>query len=226
MSRRLLFPVVLSAVFAASCGHHTANVAPVASPAPAPSSPALAVQRLGWCWNNRDYETNRTVFTDDFRFAFAAGDSAGNPYAGSAWTREDELAAAYHLFIGDGTSPPAKSITLHLDRNLIALNDPRPRKQARWHKTIRTHIDLSIEVDHGDGATEVNWVQGFASFYLVRGDSATMPTDLTIGGWRPDSTQWFIERWQDETLPVGTGGGLRALPSKNTTWGSIKAHYR
>ena len=176
------------------------------SPAPVPNSPANAVKLFEWCWNNRAFQEYQELFTDDYRFIFATNDSAGNPYQGRPYTREDEMATAANLFNGGSNQPPAKSITLNLDRNLIALNDPRPGKLGRWHKSIRTHVDLKVEVDHGDGATEFNTVQGFALFFIVRGDSAAIPPELVAKGFHSDSTRWWIERWEDETLPEGGGG--------------------
>jgi len=66
-------------------------------------------------------------------------------------------------------------------------------------------------------------VSGFANFFLVRGDSASIPDDLRQRGFFPDSTHWYVELWEDDTF---SGDGARAMPAKKFTWGSLKAFYR
>jgi hypothetical protein len=60
-----------------------------------------------------------------------------------------------------------------------------------WHQQIVAGVHLRIDT----GEQEFN-VEGLATFYLVRGDSALIPTDT---GLRADSTRWWIERWEDAT---------------------------
>jgi len=64
---------------------------------------------------------------------------------------------------------------------------------------------------------------GFANFFMVRGDSALIPADLAARGFRPDSTRWYIERWEDDTFQEV---GARAMPTSTATWGTIKVLYR
>ena len=47
-------------------------------PPPTPNSPQNVIRLFEWCWNNRDITVYKEIFTDDFRFVFALGDSAGN----------------------------------------------------------------------------------------------------------------------------------------------------
>ena len=60
---------------------------------------------------------------------------------------------------------------------------------------------------------------------MVRGDSAAIPAELGFG---PDSTRWYIERWEDETLSSGsrTLPVAAPQPARNTTWGMILTLYR
>lgn len=172
------------------------------APAPVPNSPANVIRLFEWCWNNRGINEYEEIFTDDYRFQFALGDSAGNAYRDAPFTREDELRTATGLFVGTIDHDPASDIQLDLDKTLIPLNDDRPGKTAPWHYSIRTKVNLKVIIDRGSGP-EVNEVNGYAKFYLVRGDSAAIPPELAARGFQPDPNRWWIERWEDETLPPG-----------------------
>jgi hypothetical protein len=208
-------------------------------PPPTPDSPQNLIRLFEWCWNNRDITVYRQIFTDDFRFVFALGDSAGNLFREDPVTREMELNIANNLFVGGGSAPPASSISLILDPTIVALPDSRPGKNRRWHNEIVTSVNLTIKTE--DGAEYR--VVGDARFFVVRGDSALIPKEL---GYGPDSTRWYIERWQDETLqghsavaPAGPANPLAAGPSGRTrvsptaatarrfemTWGTLNALY-
>jgi hypothetical protein len=184
--------------------------------APTPSSPAGVVKLFEWCWQNQDISRYEEIFTDDYRFAFAEGDSAGQPYRQSPYTRETELTNVGGLFVGDSDHPPASSITLNLDPSMISLPDPRPGKDPNWHRSIRTHVDLKVEIDRGGGSIDAQIVVGNALFFLVRGDSAAIPPELLARGFTHDPTRWWIERWEDETLSEG-GAGVPAMATRART---------
>ena len=59
----------------------------VISPAPVPTTARDLIMLFKWCWENRDIARYKTLFTDDYRFAFAITDSAGNGYR-SAFDQE------------------------------------------------------------------------------------------------------------------------------------------
>ncbi len=225
---------------------------PSVASAPTPDSPQDAIRLFEWCWNERDIATYGRVFTDDFRFIFALGDSAGNPFRDDPVTREVELAMARHLFVGGGSGWPVISIVLVLDPTLRVSPDSRPGKNAKWHKEILTSVDLAVTTED---STEYR-ILGNARFFVVRGDSALIPQEL---GLAADSTRWYIDRWDDETLQRigGTAhgpadpGDLRAdralgrltastagrssrrpvapaalvVPPLQLTWGQLKAWY-
>lgn len=177
-----------------------ATVRGVSTPPPVPNSAVKVVELFAWCWNNRAYQEYSEIFTDDFRFQFSEVDTSGTGGRGEFLTREEELEVARHLFIeGTAAAPPATSITLDLDRNLIDEPDSRPGKHPKWHREISTNVTLRIQTDQDYQVT------GRARFFLVRGDSALIPEDLE-DRFRPDSTRWWIERWEDET----SGGGTAA----------------
>lgn len=203
---------VLAAV-ATSCSSESV-LAPLLAPAPVADSPASAVRVVEWAWKNRHAEVLPHVFTEDYLFVFALADSAGNAFRDRPWTLVDELAASRNC-LGHVTG-----VQLDFDRTLIPLPDDRAGKNPTWHKYVRTHVDLRVTFDRGMGP-EVAEAHGYAKFYAVRGDSASLSAAETPGG--RDSTRWWISRWEDETLPTGAA---RANPAQNRTWGGIKALFR
>ena len=172
------------------------------TPAPVPNSADNVIRLFEWCWKNRGIKEYEEIFTDDYRFLFAQGDSAGNAYRDAPYTREDELRSAAGLFVGTVDVLPASDIQLDFDKSLKPLNDTRPGKDTLFHKSIRTKVNLKVTIDRGNGP-EVNEVNGYALFYVVRGDSAVIPPELVARGFQPDPNRWWIERWEDETLPPG-----------------------
>lgn len=213
----------------------------VSSSPPVPNSAQNVLRLFEWCWNNRAIAEYREIFTDDYRFAFAVTDSAGNAFRDRELNREDELTTANNLFVeGSANAPPANSISLSFDRNLLALPDSRPGKNGRWHKEIRTQVTLNIRA--GDVAYDVT---GALRFFVTRGDSALIPKELKDRGFGRDSTRWYIERLEDETAqsstvvygppPEATTAGLAreqsagplraALLSEFVSLGYIKALY-
>ena len=189
---------------------------------PGNTTPELTVRSVAWSWNHKEVAAYGHLFTDDYRFAFSALDPAGDAYRGDLWTREDELIFATHLFQGGSpTEPAALSISLSLGGNLLPEIDPRPGKQDRMHKKINTTVTLVVVT--ADKQINVN---GPLSFYFVRGDVAAIPKELKDQGFGPDSTRWYIERWEDNTAGNGPGGVAQAMPTKNYTLGQVKVLYR
>jgi len=233
---RRAMAAALLALALSSCARHT-FVLPVAPPgpqAPAASTPAGAVQRLAWYWNHADAAGYPDVLTADYVFVFAPGDSAGNAFRTHPWLRESELQMAQHLFVGGGDQPPASSIQLAINDALVAAPDPRPGcGDVRIHQTIRTNVFLKVTVDRG--APDMTIITGTALFYLVRGDSASIPAELAAKGMRADSTRWWITRWDDETFESQIGvpaGAIRPAPGPLSarsedviSWGALKAGY-
>jgi hypothetical protein len=179
---------------------------------PVPDSPQNAARLLQWCWSRLDTTIYRTLFTRDYQFVFGALDPNGNAYRATPWTRTDELISFAHLVGGgDANQPTATRCSVTFDRNFYVADDPRPGKESRWHKSIRTSVTLHLSTEGGEQD-----LAGYANFFYVRGDSAAVP------GAR-DSTRWYVERWEDDTYP---GYGAHAMPATKSSWGSIKALYR
>jgi hypothetical protein len=188
----------------------------VSTPPPAPNTPSNVLLLFKWCYENRSQAEYRELFTADYRFAFAALDTNGNAYRDQPWTRDDELESSRKLFEGGEADQPAASlITLVLDRSFRVQNDTRPGKyDPDRRKTITTQVNLTIQTIDGT-ATNVN---GKATFFLVRGDSALIPDDIGLG---PDANRWYIERWEDQTFAavaqgLTAGGTPGALPASGS----------
>jgi len=216
----------------------------ISAPPPTPNSASGVLRLLEWAYTNRDYSVYQALFTDDYRFGFAALDTAGRAYQQTPWTREDELAYAKNLFEGgDANQPAATNIVLALDKSFNEFADPREGKRDDFSRfrAIRTQVQLNIT----DATGAQTNVTGKALFYLVRGDSAAIPPELGLG---PDVNRWYINRWEDETFSPGAnlvaGGATRAasrglpgprggarpawndLPYLEASWGLLKRIYR
>lgn len=223
MPRRLLLPLFALAVLTASCAKKEDNpVAPLAPVAPSGAySPTEAARLVEWAWKNRNVEVLDRILTADYRFQFAGGDSAGNAYRDAPFVFEDEILASTGLFLGTDYHPAANEIQLDFDRTLIDLPDGRQGRNTPWHRSIRTQVNLKVTIDRGNGP-EVNEVGGYVLFYVTRGDSASLSPGQVAAGGR-EATRWWIDRWEDETLPWG---GFSANPTQNMSWGRIKTLYR
>jgi hypothetical protein len=230
-----------------------ASTAVNATPPPAPDSPVGIVDLFQWCWRNRAYDSYQELFTDNYRFEFATGDSAGNLYRDAPWTRTDELATAQHLFVtGTPSQPPASSITLDWTQDLSVDVDARPGKtDTTYHRLITAQVLLRVNLT--DGTQEV---RGPVYFNVTRGDSAIIPPELIQRGFKPDSHRWYIERWVDGTLQSGAFAARPAplesarpsrrdpaassalgapgsrprprdgVPVFGTSWGALKVEFR
>ena len=214
MKRILLLPAALGLTLAASgCFNPffpTVLTERVTSAAPSPTTPENAVKLFEWCWENRGVQEYEGLFTADYIFQSAETDSAGNPTRTVLTHRDDEVETAQNMFVGSAERPPATKISLTFDRNLHAFSDTRLGKDPGWHRAIRTSVDLKVEVDDGNQYA----VQGYALFYLTRGDSALIPADQTALGVKRDSLRWWIDRWEDETISqANVVAGRGAKPS-------------
>lgn len=198
-------------------------VAPEPDEAPLASSPTKALRRLAWAWKHRAPEPCRDLFACDYEFAFAPGDSAGLRFRDRPWTRPDEIDFAGHLFqTGSALAPPASYVALDMEYVPAALPDDRRGKDPRWHQRIETPFVAVVEAPGRQFR-----VLGIERFYFVRGDSACIPQELRDRGYVPDSTRWWIERWEDYSVSTSHAGAApsRAQPLRPMTLGAVKAIY-
>jgi hypothetical protein len=205
----------------AACGKRSALPVAPADVAPGDASPSETLRRLEWSMNHNDLATYLTLFTEDFVFVFSTLDPSGIAYQEHPWARADELISADHLFrTGTVSYPPANHLSMVFDRNFRVSADPRPGKDPRWHKVIHTTVVMTVVTPQ-----QQILITGFAGFSFVRGDSALVPPAVVALGFAPDSTHWFIDRWEDDTASSGADVA-HAMPTENFTLGALKARYR
>ncbi len=89
---------------------------------------------------------------------------------------------------GGGALPPLRAIHVSFVGRPVVAGDPRPGKDARWHRIVRTGVVLAATAIR-DGRPLERLVRGDATFYVVRGDSARVPRELVARGFRPDSAR-------------------------------------
>lgn len=198
--------------------------APIEPPA-GPVSPLHALSLLQYAWVHRDTFQLGLLPSQDFEFVFAASGSPGVGIQGASWGRRDELASSRHLFVGGGTPPPADGIALDFDWNQasVPLEDPRPGHQNAWHRMIRAPYSLTVTT------RSATWqIDGVCDFYFVRGDSAAIPPDAVVFPDVPDSSRWWLDRWEE--LPAASanrsGAANRTMPAVAPRWGDLKQLYR
>ena len=246
LTHRLLLASALLAILAGCDNPFQPRVGTqraVATPPPRPTTPRKLMDLIRWCWINRAVPEYEELFTEDFRFAFAAADSADN----APILRTEEIDIARRLFLeGTASAPRANRIDYeYLNQNLVPLPDSRPGKMQPWHQEVQARVVLHV---YFDDASEID-VETEVIFYLVRGDSALIPQDLRERGFGKDTNRWYIERWEERgsgaaaaTSPpaepvsatwVGPGARARstgAAPGTvalgQVTWGRLMARYR
>jgi hypothetical protein len=232
--RRIVAGAVLGlcVTVVAGCGgsKSTAPPPPPGDVPPTPNSPVNAVLLLEWALEHRDTTQYRTLFTANYGFAFVPGDTAATNHYGGPWGYAQERTSAAHLF--DGGSPggaQASTIAITTSGTLIDVADPRPGMNPTWHRLV-TAPSFSPTIDKVDHTAEQ--IVGGSTFYLVRGDSATLPADLVAAGVPANSSRWFILAWQDQT--GGVSPNLMLLPGSAParatavnlpTWGALKVRY-
>jgi len=196
------------------------------APPPAADSPAGVVQRLKWCWENRDPGRYSQLFTADFRYTFLPNDSSGDAFRLSPWTQLDEYLSAYHLFkSGVAGSPPASAITLAFSGDIVTQSDYRPGKIFPWHQSVALEFTtLLVTLADGESFRAV----GSQGFTVVRGDSARLPQYLIDSGLG-DAHHWFIDSWWQYggylLAPASRNGPAQASDAALVTWGWLKTHY-
>ena len=197
-----------------SSGCEKANtLAPPRDLSPAATSPAAAVKRLEWAFNNRDVEAIDGLLTADLSFWTTVVDSAGNGSGLEEWTREQLLASLQALLKGDQGAPAAARVQLTLDANPSPFPDSRPGHNSVFHRSVRTSLDVRVEAEEGN-AFEAT---GHLLCYLTRGDSASIPTELLARCAKPDTARWWIDRIEDETISTG----FHTTPSHLTSFADI-----
>jgi hypothetical protein len=210
VTRPVLIGLAVAALTLGACGcfnpfsPRIAASVGIAEPKPQPSSPTGVIYLFQWCYRNRAFNEYTEIFTDDYVFTFSSLDASGAPYRDKPWRREDELISTQNLFVtGKAGVEAATSITLDFGNTLFDEPDSRVGMGDRYHRQVNARIVLVVNKPSG-----IEEVQGEAKFFVVRGDKAAIPPEL---GLQPDSTRWYIDGWEDNT--VQSGGGASARPA-------------
>jgi len=210
---RFTIAAALAMITGLAVGCSTKIVAPPPVP-PAASSAAGAVQRFAWGFNHKDVDVVLGLLSDDFQFVTAGTDSAGNP-SRVPYDRSWFLVALAALRDSSST------VSLDVDQNLVPFPDTRVGKDPRFHKQVRTSVNGSVRFADPSRMVEIT---GNLLFFLTRGDSAAIPQELIGRGVGPDSTRWWMDRMEDETL---AGGGVVSAtqPSKKNTFAGLLEYF-
>jgi hypothetical protein len=117
-------------------------------------------------------------------------------------------------------------VSLKFDQNLLFFPDSRPGKNSRWHKQVRTSLELRVNDVQANTTLEIT---GHELIYLTRGDSAQIPAVLRDRGVKPDSAAWWFDGLEEETLAGGAshaGASAAATnPSRTLTFADILRYY-
>lgn len=174
----------------------------------APATPVALIDTLEAAWRSMQIETYTQLFDSAYVFRRAPNDTG-------PWRqihREPELMAADAIFNGAPGRPRATAIELERVADLAEGPDPRPGKNSRWHRLVTASYDLTVQ-----SPERILHASSVVSFFVVRGDSARIPFDLEELGVRPDSTRWYVERWDE------IGPAFRTPPT--VSWAYIKQIY-
>ena len=169
---RRLAVLVACLTVAAGCSKSVTKPLPVVEVAPVADTPVNAVRRLAWCWNHRATDAYATIFTDDYQFHFALGDTAGNSLR---IDRAAEMLIAHNIFVGgvSGGMPPATGIVMEMDPVLVVNPDSRPGLDPEYHKEISTNLNFELRT------SDLTWrVTGQASVLCHAGrfrDDSAVP---------------------------------------------------
>jgi len=215
--------VLLGTITCAPSGSHVDLARAVQPMLAVPASPTVApptevLRRFADSYRERSIGRYRELFTDDY--LFRSPSSAGTPHPCSPLAVESEVLFASDFF-GDGSGgvPGATFARVTFDGVLVAVPDPDHLGSdpgGRWHRAVSTGMVLHARFTD---RTAVD-IKSAARFTLVRGDSAILPQELLLRGFGPDSTRWWIRRWDDLTL-VATGA-VAQTPADFYTPGALK----
>jgi hypothetical protein len=225
MMARIVPRFLVLACLALACGCSSSSddpMGPETPVPPTPNSPENAVRLLEWCWDERDNDLYREVFTDDYLYSFAPSDSQA---VGATINRTEEITFGDHLFQDGVPAPPAPAgvagllalpaathIVFATDPVLVVLPDSRPGKNSGWHREIATNIQITVTTPQTTYS-----IGTLMRFYLTRGDSAQIPADLVARGFGPDPNRWYVDAWADEsTCPAN---------KRCSTVGRLKVDY-
>jgi hypothetical protein len=238
MMRRRAMLCVAVAVAIAGCSKDEGTPMTPTPAARVADTPQNAVLVLKSAFDHLDEQAWEFLFTLDYEFPLDPADTTGRYADSSIIVRDEEIEFAKNLFVRGVPGipltsprpeqaspaaalvrlPRADRITCLLTEPLVATPDPRPGKSPIVHRRVQTVMDLEVDLPNQSFA-----VREATTFYLVRGDSASIDIALLDRGALSDSTRWYIERWEsDPGQAVGSAAGTHALPARQFTLGLLK----
>ncbi len=230
--RRLAAAVTLVACFAVAivlpgCGggsKKTTQPPPPSGP-PNPNSPTNAVLLLQYAIQHRDTSLYKQLFPTEYQFTIQAGDTAATNYFAGNWGYLEERIFATHLFDAGSTVGGAHATAITMPFSPTTLTDAAVvGKNATFHR--RVDVQIVLTVTKSDNSAEQ--IVGGTTFFLVRGDSASLPADLISAGVQATSGRWFVEGWSALTGGVSPALALRPARSAGVglpTLGELKVRY-
>ena len=189
---------------------------------PEANTPGNLLLRLESAWEHESISEIEGMLAGDFRFNFSVkSDPALVDQWGDNWRRDDEIAAASHLFTGyeddEGLyqSPTSRILLAFMGVSILA--DPDHADSSAWYKLV---IVSSFEgrIILADASQTEYEIGGGQDLYLVRGDAAVLAP-----GQEARTDQWYVTRWVDRAVSLGSPV---ILPARTKTWGSLHAQYR
>lgn len=212
LRRGVALGLVVTLASVAGCATRSTAPVIVGDPPPEATSPVGAVQRLHWAFDHGDADVVAGLLTTDFVFGAVVTEADGF-LRHQAHDRATTLLALRAMFEGvPGESTPA-SVSLGIDRELVAHDDPRPGRSPIHHQIIFTPSTLRLE----DSRVGARVIIGGLGFVLARGDAAAIPP-----GQPAIASQWWIEQIEEAVLvEVGTPG----TAARPMTWGDLFALY-
>jgi hypothetical protein len=158
---------------------------------PSQDSPVGLVHRFQALWEHLALDDYAALLTDDYRFVSLEPDLAPE-----IRHRDDEIAAAEHLFHGFTRAgrwmPPAIRITVDLDPFTVG-PDPDQPNADRYQRVVIPRRTLRVEFEDGTA-----WVSEMRDeLRIVRGDVAAL-----VPGQRADADHWYIAEWKESWAPI------------------------
>jgi hypothetical protein len=89
---------------------------------------------------------------------------------------------------------------------------------------VSANAEVSANLTFDGDGPQVYMLTGRFTFFCVRGDSVAIPPELASAGVGPDSTRWWIERWEDATT-TATEPGMHPAPARTTTFTALKHQF-
>ena len=167
---------------------------------PEDAAPIAAAAGIVSAYQRMDVRRLASLMTEDFHFV---SDDPDQPeLASPGFSRQDELAAASHLFNGVerpgvGRLPAARSITVNVASWSLESRSGPPGQPPLAGVVVARGVTLVVTFEHGPSIAAGPACHVFA---VVRGDVAALP-----GGGHGDPARYYVRRWAECNGPACQG---------------------